>query len=154
MTKRISKDFWAIRYCFSYNSSPKIGTLGINVVAKLLDFYWLLLRLAYYCLLHKERNPVVLFYLILSVISEINKWFLCIGSCILQYWNFSAALQPCKCPMCSQRITKLIPEGSLYHRRQAEISKVLRNVGDYNRLFVGGISGFMLVGVMHFSICL
>ncbi|KAL8520933.1 hypothetical protein ACS0TY_011472 [Phlomoides rotata] len=66
------------------------------------------------------------------------------GSCILQYWNFSAALQPCKCPMCSQRITRLIPEASLYHRHQAEITKVLRNVRDYNRLFVGGISGFML----------
>ncbi|KAG6398670.1 hypothetical protein SASPL_140137 [Salvia splendens] len=66
------------------------------------------------------------------------------GSCILQYWNFSAALQPCKCPMCSQRITKLIPEASLYQRRQSEISKVLRSVGDYNRLFMGGISGFVL----------
>ncbi|XP_047963039.1 E3 ubiquitin-protein ligase RNF170-like isoform X2 [Salvia hispanica] len=67
------------------------------------------------------------------------------GSCILQYWNFSAALQPCKCPMCSQRITKLIPEASLYQRRQSEISKVLRSVSDYNRLFMGGISGFVLM---------
>ncbi|XP_042024773.1 uncharacterized protein LOC121771938 isoform X2 [Salvia splendens] len=66
------------------------------------------------------------------------------GSCILQYWNFSAALQPCKCPMCSQRITKLIPEASLYQRRQSEISKVIRSVGEYNRLFMGGISGFVL----------
>ncbi|KAL6515185.1 hypothetical protein OROHE_018817 [Orobanche hederae] len=46
------------------------------------------------------------------------------GSCILQYWNFSAALRPCKC--------------------EAEISKVLRSVGDYNRLFGGGIFGFMM----------
>ncbi|XP_057812343.1 uncharacterized protein LOC131026494 [Salvia miltiorrhiza] len=74
--------------------------------------------------------------------SPCGHWYC--GSCILQYWNFSAALQPCKCPMCSQRITKLIPEASLYHRRQSEISKVLQNVGDYNRLFVGGVSGFML----------
>ncbi|KAI3445624.1 hypothetical protein Pfo_002289 [Paulownia fortunei] len=66
------------------------------------------------------------------------------GSCILQYWNFSAALQPCRCPMCSQRITKLMPEASLYHRHEVEINKVLQKVGDYNRLFVGGISGFML----------
>lgn len=66
------------------------------------------------------------------------------GSCILQYWNFSAALQPCKCPMCLQCITKLIPEASLYHTHRAETSEVLRNVGDYNRLFVGGISGIML----------
>ncbi|KAK6156987.1 hypothetical protein DH2020_011235 [Rehmannia glutinosa] len=66
------------------------------------------------------------------------------GSCILQYWNFSAALQPCRCPMCLQRITKLMPEASFYQRREAEISKVIQNVGDYNRLFVGGISGFLL----------
>ncbi|KAG8368799.1 hypothetical protein BUALT_Bualt15G0084300 [Buddleja alternifolia] len=66
------------------------------------------------------------------------------GTCILQYWNFSAALQPCTCPMCSQRITKLIPEASLHNRHEVEICKILRNVGDYNRLFVGGISGLML----------
>lgn len=54
--------------------------------------------------------------------------------------------------MCSQHITMLTPEASLYHRHQAEISKVLRKVGDYNRLFVGGISGFVLVGVMHLYI--
>lgn len=78
--------------------------------------------------------------------SDFNKFLCFVGSCILQYWNFSAALQPCKCPMCSQRITRLIPEASLYHRHQAEITKVLRSVRDYNRLFVGGISGFMLVG--------
>ncbi|GER26747.1 RING/U-box superfamily protein [Striga asiatica] len=66
------------------------------------------------------------------------------GGCILQYWNFSAALRPCKCPMCSQLITKLTPEASFCNRPEVEISKVLRNVGDYNRLFVGGICGFML----------
>ncbi|XP_051134703.1 uncharacterized protein LOC127253925 [Andrographis paniculata] len=66
------------------------------------------------------------------------------GSCILQYWNFSATLQPCKCPMCSQFITKLMPEASLYRGHEAEISKVLKSVGNYNRIFVGGISGFML----------
>ena len=56
--------------------------------------------------------------------------------------------------MCSQRITKLIPEASLYQRRQSEISKVLRSVSDYNRLFMGGISGFVLVGAMHLYTCL
>ncbi|KAL6517735.1 hypothetical protein OROMI_033436 [Orobanche minor] len=66
------------------------------------------------------------------------------GSCILQYWNFSAALRPCKCPMCSQLITKLMPDASFCHRREAENSKVLRSVGDYNRLFGGGVFGFMM----------
>ncbi|KAL0384587.1 UNVERIFIED_CONTAM: hypothetical protein Sradi_2853000 [Sesamum radiatum] len=66
------------------------------------------------------------------------------GSCILQYWNFNASMQPCKCPMCSQLITKLMPQASLHQRHEVETTKVLQNVGRYNRLFVGGISGFML----------
>ncbi|KAL3638182.1 hypothetical protein CASFOL_018052 [Castilleja foliolosa] len=66
------------------------------------------------------------------------------GSCILQYWNFSDALLPCKCPMCSQLITKLTPEASFYYRNEGEISKILRSVADYKRLFLGGIYGFML----------
>ncbi|CAI9765319.1 unnamed protein product [Fraxinus pennsylvanica] len=66
------------------------------------------------------------------------------GGCILQYWNFSAALRPCKCPMCSQHITKLTPEASLYSQHETEISQVLKNVNNYNRLFVGGISGLLL----------
>ncbi|XP_075477416.1 uncharacterized protein LOC142518517 isoform X1 [Primulina tabacum] len=69
-------------------------------------------------------------------------WFC--GGCILQYWNFSSALLQCKCPMCSQHISKLMPEASLYCRTEAEVRKVLKDVGDYNRLFVGGISGIVL----------
>ncbi|XP_073308889.1 uncharacterized protein [Primulina huaijiensis] len=69
-------------------------------------------------------------------------WFC--GGCILQYWNFSSALLQCKCPMCSQHIPKLMPEASLYCRTEAEVRKVLKDVGDYNRLFVGGISGIVL----------
>ncbi|KAL2477549.1 RING/U-box superfamily protein [Forsythia ovata] len=65
------------------------------------------------------------------------------GGCILQYWNFSAALRPCKCPMCSQHITNLTPEPSLYRQHEAEVIQVLKNVGNYNRLFVGGISGLL-----------
>ncbi|XP_073029663.1 uncharacterized protein [Primulina eburnea] len=70
-------------------------------------------------------------------------WFC--GGCILQYWNFSSALLQCKCPMCSQHIPKLMPEASLYCRTEGEIRKVLKDVGDYNRLFVGGISGIVLM---------
>ncbi|CAA3002979.1 E3 ubiquitin-protein ligase RNF170-like isoform X2 [Olea europaea var. sylvestris] len=66
------------------------------------------------------------------------------GGCILQYWNFSAALRPCKCPMCSQHITKLTPEASLYCQHETEVSQVLKNVNNYNRLFVGGVSGLLL----------
>ncbi|KAL7119571.1 hypothetical protein ACP275_02G070800 [Erythranthe tilingii] len=70
------------------------------------------------------------------------------GKCILQLWNFSYASQQCKCPMCSQRITKLIPEASLYdmrEMREVETRKVLKSVDEYNNLYVGGFSGFMLM---------
>ncbi|PSS02876.1 E3 ubiquitin-protein like [Actinidia chinensis var. chinensis] len=63
------------------------------------------------------------------------------ADCILQYWNHGAALKPCKCPMCSQLITRLIP-GASFDRCQAV--EVLENVRKYNRLFVGGIYGLIL----------
>ncbi|KAL6964387.1 RING-type E3 ubiquitin transferase [Sarracenia purpurea var. burkii] len=63
------------------------------------------------------------------------------GDCILQYWNHGAALQPCKCPMCSQLITRLIPETSF---DRCEDVEVLENIRKYNRVFVGGVYGFIL----------
>lgn len=66
------------------------------------------------------------------------------GGCILEYWNHVAAFRPCKCPMCSRQITKLTPEPSLYQQENLEVSAVLKNVQQYNRLFVGGIYGFIL----------
>ncbi|GMP39286.1 hypothetical protein CsSME_00010181 [Camellia sinensis var. sinensis] len=63
------------------------------------------------------------------------------ADCILQYWNHGAALQPCKCPMCSKLITRLIPEASFDHRHDVE---VLENVRKYNRIFVGGIPGLIM----------
>ncbi|KAA8545509.1 hypothetical protein F0562_020293 [Nyssa sinensis] len=69
-------------------------------------------------------------------------WY-CAG-CILQYWNHGAALQPCKCPMCSQQISRLTPETSLNLQQEEEVTEVLKNVWKYNRLFVGGTYGFVL----------
>ncbi|XAR56335.1 hypothetical protein NMG60_11036780 [Bertholletia excelsa] len=66
-------------------------------------------------------------------------WFC--GDCILQYWNHGAALKPCKCPMCSQQIIRLIPKASLDISQNV---KVLKDVQKYNRLFVGGIYGLFL----------
>ncbi|XP_027161190.1 E3 ubiquitin-protein ligase RNF170-like [Coffea eugenioides] len=66
------------------------------------------------------------------------------GGCILQYWDYGAALQPCNCPMCSRKITNLTPEASLVLQQQVEVAEVLKNVQKYNRLFVGGIYGFIL----------
>ncbi|XP_059313586.1 uncharacterized protein LOC132064575 isoform X1 [Lycium ferocissimum] len=66
------------------------------------------------------------------------------GGCILQYWNYGAALQPCNCPMCSRKLTDLTPESSLYSQQDAEVIEVLKKVQKYNRLFVGGSYGLML----------
>ncbi|CAN4110681.1 unnamed protein product [Withania somnifera] len=66
------------------------------------------------------------------------------GGCILQYWNYGAALQPCNCPMCSRKLTDLTPEASLCSQQDAEVIEVLKKVRKYNRLFVGGTYGLML----------
>ncbi|XP_055816283.1 uncharacterized protein LOC129885854 isoform X2 [Solanum dulcamara] len=66
------------------------------------------------------------------------------GGCILQYWNYGAALQPCNCPMCSSKLTDLAPEASLYGQQDADVIEVLKKVRKYNRLFVGGTYGLML----------
>ncbi|KAJ0252039.1 RING/U-box superfamily protein [Hirschfeldia incana] len=67
------------------------------------------------------------------------------GSCILQYWNYAAVSRPCKCPMCVRHITKLTPEASLQHRQEPEVKEVLAKIRRYNRLFVGGLTGFVQV---------
>ncbi|CAH2076953.1 unnamed protein product [Thlaspi arvense] len=65
------------------------------------------------------------------------------GSCILQYWNYAAVSRPCKCPMCARHITKLSPEPSLQQHQEQEVKEVLANIRRYNRLFVGGLTGFV-----------
>ncbi|GMQ01885.1 hypothetical protein CsSME_00048352 [Camellia sinensis var. sinensis] len=69
-------------------------------------------------------------------------WFC--ASCILMFWNYSSALQRCKCPICSRLISKLIPEASLSLRREEDVVQVLKKVQGYNRLFVGGAHGFIM----------
>ncbi|XP_044487913.1 E3 ubiquitin-protein ligase RNF170 isoform X2 [Mangifera indica] len=64
-------------------------------------------------------------------------------SCILQFWNYSSASKPCKCPMCSRFIRRLTPEASLCHRQEQEVTEVLKNILRYNRLFVGGARGLL-----------
>ncbi|CAL1410063.1 unnamed protein product [Linum trigynum] len=65
------------------------------------------------------------------------------GGCILQFWNYSAAARPCKCPMCSSSITKLTPEASLLNQPEQGVKEVLRDVERYNRLYVGGARGLV-----------
>lgn len=68
-------------------------------------------------------------------------WFC--ASCILQFWNYMAALQKCKCPICSRLISKLTPEASLLILQEEEVMEILKNIQRYNRLFQGGAQGLL-----------
>ncbi|XP_002966179.2 E3 ubiquitin-protein ligase RNF170 [Selaginella moellendorffii] len=66
-------------------------------------------------------------------------WFC--GECILRVWQHSAALQPCKCPICRRTINLLIPGREYQERnRDAESERLLREISKYNRLFGGAPS--------------
>ncbi|PPR95069.1 hypothetical protein GOBAR_AA25605 [Gossypium barbadense] len=66
-----------------------------------------------------------------------------VGSCILQFWNYSSASMPCKCPMCACKIVNLMPEASLQQQQDQEVTQVLKSVQRYNLLFVGGALGYI-----------
>ncbi|THG16716.1 hypothetical protein TEA_021785 [Camellia sinensis var. sinensis] len=108
----------------------------LRLVALLLQIHWFLClnTRSFLTLLEYDKSWRVLFNVSLE-------FFLILF--ILQYWNHGEALQPCKCPMCSRKITWLIPEASLDHCQDVE---VLERVWQYNRLFVGGTYGLILVG--------
>lgn len=74
------------------------------------------------------------------------------GSCILQFWNYSSASKPCKCPMCACKIVSLMPEASLQQQQDQEVTKVLKSVQRYNLLFVGGVLGYFQVFLLIFSL--
>jgi len=69
-------------------------------------------------------------------------WFC--ARCILMLWNYGRALQSCKCPICTRRISKLTPEASLSLRREEEVVEALKKVERYNRLYVGGARGLVM----------
>ncbi|KAL4272906.1 hypothetical protein GQ457_13G007400 [Hibiscus cannabinus] len=74
--------------------------------------------------------------------SNCGHWYC--GSCILQFWNYSSASQPCKCPMCACKIVNLMPEASLQQQQSSqEVTEVLKSVQRYNLLFIGGVRGFI-----------
>ncbi|MBA0573038.1 hypothetical protein Golob_000333, partial [Gossypium lobatum] len=79
-----------------------------------------------------------------SVLSTCSHSFLVLaGSCILQFWNYSSASMPCKCPMCACKIVNLMPEASLQQQQDQEVTQVLKSVQRYNLLFVGGALGYI-----------
>ncbi|KAH1030782.1 hypothetical protein J1N35_042956 [Gossypium stocksii] len=73
--------------------------------------------------------------------SNCGHWYC--GSCILQFWNYSSASMPCKCPMCACKIVNLMPEASLQQQEDQEVTQVLKSVQRYNLLFVGGTLGYI-----------
>ncbi|MBA0874959.1 hypothetical protein Goshw_024552 [Gossypium schwendimanii] len=73
--------------------------------------------------------------------SNCGHWYC--GSCILQFWNYSSASMPCKCPMCACKIVNLMPEASLQQQQDQEVTQVLKSVRRYNLLFVGGALGYI-----------
>ncbi|KAI3460695.1 hypothetical protein Pfo_017358 [Paulownia fortunei] len=63
-----------------------------------------------------------------------SHWFC--GSCILQVWDYGAALHPCKCPLCRREITLLVPsEASSGQRHRADVAEILQRIEIYNRLY-------------------
>ncbi|XP_042489527.1 E3 ubiquitin-protein ligase RNF170-like [Macadamia integrifolia] len=71
-----------------------------------------------------------------------SHWFC--GNCILRVWHHGSALSPCKCPICRDIVTLLIPrEASSQHHHDPEVRKVLKNIQRYNLSFGGGTPGLI-----------
>ncbi|KAK6115503.1 hypothetical protein DH2020_007772 [Rehmannia glutinosa] len=63
-----------------------------------------------------------------------SHWFC--GSCILQVWDYGAALQPSKCPLCRREITLLVSsEDSSRRRHRDDVAEILQRIERYNRLY-------------------
>ncbi|KAI8537331.1 hypothetical protein RHMOL_Rhmol09G0015500 [Rhododendron molle] len=82
-------------------------------------------------------------------------WFC--ANCVVSFWAYGNKLTHCKCPICSQSISKLTPEASLNLRTEdKEVVEALKKVQGYNRLFKGGVHGLILfndpVNVDRFSL--
>ncbi|KAE9459111.1 hypothetical protein C3L33_08985, partial [Rhododendron williamsianum] len=72
------------------------------------------------------------------------------ANCVITFWSHGSKLLRCKCPICSQSISKLTPETSLTLSLDDEIVEALEKVQEYNRHFEGGVRCFILVS-MHFT---
>ncbi|KAG0591313.1 hypothetical protein KC19_1G165800 [Ceratodon purpureus] len=71
-----------------------------------------------------------------------SHWFC--GECILRVWQHSSVLQPCKCPICRRAITLLLStEISEAQQQDSEVSRIIRDIEKYNRIFGGGPVSFM-----------
>ncbi|KAH7833775.1 hypothetical protein Vadar_009616 [Vaccinium darrowii] len=69
-------------------------------------------------------------------------WFC--ANCVLSFWAYRSKILRCKCPICSQSISKFTPEASLNLRTEDDVVEALKKVQGYNRLFAGGVHGLIL----------
>ena len=61
-----------------------------------------------------------------------------VGDCILQVWQYTLALQPCRCPICRRPINLLIPS-DFDQNEEPETQIILQELANYNRIH-GGVS--------------
>ena len=66
-----------------------------------------------------------------------------VGDCILQVWQYTLALQPCRCPICRQPINLLIPSDCVQNE-EPETERILQEIANYNR-----IHGRVSVGIVQ-----
>jgi RING finger protein 170 len=68
-----------------------------------------------------------------------------VGGCILQVWQYTSALQPCRCPICRQPINLLIPSDFDQSNEEQEVQRVLQEIANYNRIHGGNSVGIVQV---------
>ncbi|KAG5540819.1 hypothetical protein RHGRI_020899 [Rhododendron griersonianum] len=98
---------------------------------------------AWLCLapdVNKETRKAgfVSFWKMRSVLHQVH------ANCVITFWSHGSKLLRCKCPICSQSISKLTPETSLTLSLDDEIVEALEKVQEYNRHFEGGVRCFIL----------
>ncbi|TYI99768.1 hypothetical protein E1A91_A13G040200v1 [Gossypium mustelinum] len=69
--------------------------------------------------------------------SNCGHWYC--GSCILQFWNYSSASMPCKCPMCACKIVNLMPEAPLQQQQDQEVTQKLRQLPFFMKKIFQGL---------------
>ncbi|KAB1993595.1 hypothetical protein ES319_D13G041300v1 [Gossypium barbadense] len=69
--------------------------------------------------------------------SNCGHWYC--GSCILQFWNYSSASMPCKCPMCACKIVNLMPEASLQQQQDQDVTQKLRQLPFFMKKIFQGL---------------
>jgi len=62
-----------------------------------------------------------------------SHWFC--ANCIIQVWQYSSSLKPCKCPLCRRPINLLVPTGVDNNDDYEQDRLIVADIQRYNRLF-------------------